>query len=130
MCLLLDSEKRARRQGYHRQPPLNFSCFRFSFVRYSSGGVGLVRYRTAVVLSAVLVAATAGMFGLPAVVWAIFLPSLKLGLSNPIPGYERILLDLAIFCSSLKWMLALLALPVVVVLFTVAEFTSQTRVGK
>ena len=102
----------------------------FSLVRYSSGGDRLVRYRTAAILSGVLVAATAAMFGLPAAVWAVFLPSLKQGLPDPIPGYERILLELAGFCSRLKWMLALLAFPIVVVLFTVAEFTSQTRLRK
>jgi hypothetical protein len=89
-----------------------------------------VRYRTAAILSAVLVVLTAGMFGLPAAVWAVFLPSLKLGLPDPIPGYERILLEVAVFCSRLKWMLAILALPIVAVLFTVAELTSQTRVRK
>ena len=79
-----------------------------------------MRYRTAATWSALLVAVTAGMFGLPAAVWAAFLPSLKQGLPNPITGYERILLEAAVFCSRLKWMLALLAFPIVVVLFTVA----------
>ena len=89
-----------------------------------------MRYRTAAILSAALVVVTAGMFGLPAAVWAVFLPSLKQSLPDPIPGYERILLEVAFLCSRFKWMVALLALPIVVVLFTVAEFTSQTRVGK
>ncbi len=89
-----------------------------------------MRYRTAATWSALLVAVIVGMFGLPAAVWAAFLPSLKQGLPNPIPGYERILLGAAVFCSRLKWMLAVLAFPIVVVLFTVAEFTSQKRVSK
>lgn len=89
-----------------------------------------MRYRTAALLSAGLVVVTAGMFGLSAAVWALFLPSLKQGLPDPIPGYERILLEVAVFCGSWKWMLAVLALPIVVVLFTVSEFTSQTRISK
>jgi hypothetical protein len=89
-----------------------------------------MRHRTAAIWSAVLVAVTVGMFALPAAVWTVFLPSLKQGLPRPIPGYERVLLGAAVFCSSVKWMLALLALPVVAVLFAVAEFTSQTRVRK
>jgi hypothetical protein len=87
-----------------------------------------VRYRTAAVVSAVRVAVTAGMYSLPAAVWAVFLPSLKQGLPDPIPVYEKIRLEVALFCGSWQWMLALLALPIVVVLFTVAEFTSVARV--
>jgi hypothetical protein len=78
---------------------------------------GIVRYRTAAILSVVLIG---GMFGLPAAVWAAFLPSLKQGLPNPMPGYERSLLGIAVFCSSWSW---ILALPVVSLLFTIAAFT-------
>jgi hypothetical protein len=60
-----------------------------------------------------LVAVPAGMFALPAAAWAVFLPSLKQGLPDPIPGYERVLLEVAVFCGSVRWMLALLALPIV-----------------
>ncbi len=89
-----------------------------------------MRYRTAVILSAAVIVLTGVMFGLPAAVWAAFLPSLKQGLPDPIPGYERILLNIAVFCVSWKWILALLSLPIIVVVFTVAEFTSQTRIRK
>jgi hypothetical protein len=89
-----------------------------------------MRYRTAAILSAVLVAVPAGMFGLSAVVRAALLRSINQGLSNPIPGYERILLGVALFCSIWKWMLALLALPIVVVLFAVAAVTPESQVRK
>jgi hypothetical protein len=95
--------------------------------RYPASGGGPVRYRTAAILSAVLVVVTVGMFGLSAAVWAVFLPSLDRGIPDPIPGYERILLEAAVLCSSFKWMLAILAPPIVVVLFVVAELTSQKR---
>jgi hypothetical protein len=89
-----------------------------------------VRHKTAAIWSAVLVAVTAGMFALPTAVWAVFLPSLKQGLPDPIPGYETVLLEVAVFCGTWKWMLALLALPIVAVLFTVAEFMSNTQACK
>ncbi len=89
-----------------------------------------MRFKTAAIWSAVLVAVTAGMFALPAAVWAVFLPSLKQGLPDPIPGYERVLLEVAVFCTTWKWMLALIALPMVTVLFTVAEFMSNTQARK
>lgn len=84
------------------QPTLISSCFDLSPVRYSSGGDGLVRYKTAGILSAVLVVVTAAMFALRAAVWAVFLPSLKQGLPDPIPGYEKILLEVAVFCAPLE----------------------------
>jgi len=80
-----------------------------------------VRFRTAAILSVVLIG---GMFVLPAAVWAAFLPSLKQGLPDPIPGYERILLEVAVFCVTWRF---LLALPIAAVLFTVAGFTNATR---
>jgi hypothetical protein len=61
------------------------------------------------------------MFALPAAVLAAFLPSLKQGLPISIPVYERILLGVAEFCGRFRWVLAL---PIVVVLFTVAAFTN------
>jgi hypothetical protein len=81
-----------------------------------------VRYRTAVILSFVLVG---GMFGLPAIVEAVFLPSLKQGLPNPIPYYERILLEIALLCGQWRWFLAL---PIAGVLLIVAGLTSASRV--
>jgi hypothetical protein len=89
-----------------------------------------VRHKTAAIWSAVLVAVTAGMFALPAAVWEVFLPSLKQGLPDPIPGYEKVLLEVAVFCGTWKWMLALLAFPIIGVLFTVAEFMSNTQACK
>jgi hypothetical protein len=67
------------------------------------------------------------MFAAPAIIWAVFLPSLKQGLPDPIPAYERILLDIAVFCGGWKWLLAIL---IPVVLFTIAAFTSASRVGQ
>jgi hypothetical protein len=64
------------------------------------------------------------MFAIPAAIWAVFLPSLKQGLPDPIPVYERMLLDIAVFCGSWKW---LLAVPIPIVLFTVAAFTSASN---
>ena len=87
-------------------------------------------YRTAVVLSVILVVLAVGMFGFPAIVWAAFLPTLKQGIPNPIPGYERALLEAAAICVIWKWMLALLALPIVVLLFTIAAFTTDSWVRR
>ncbi len=80
-----------------------------------------MRYRTAAILSVALVG---GMFGLPVVIKAAFLPSLRQGL--PVPGYEKILLEVAIFCLRFSW---LLALPITVVLFTVAGLTHPLELG-
>jgi hypothetical protein len=91
---------------------------------------GAVRYRTAAILSALLIVVTGGMFGLPAAVWAAFLPSLKQGLPDPIPDWERILLEAAVFCGNWKWIVAVLTPPTVVVLFTIAVFTSGSRVHR
>jgi hypothetical protein len=77
-----------------------------------------VRYRTAGILSTILIG---GMFALPAAVKAIFLPSLMLGLPNPVPEYEQVLLAVAAFC--LHWQL-LLVLPIAAILFTIAAFTN------
>jgi hypothetical protein len=74
-----------------------------------------MRYSTAAILSLVLVG---GMFVLPAAVLA----SLKQGLPTPIPGYERILIDVAAFCLSFRF---LLVIPILSVLFTVAAFTNS-----
>jgi len=84
-----------------------------------------VRYRTAAIACFGLIG---GMFGLPALVLAIFLPSLNQGLPSPLPAYEKILLDIAVFCGDWKWVLAL---PIVglALLFTIAELTAS-RTGK
>jgi hypothetical protein len=80
-----------------------------------------VRYRTAAISCFVLIG---GMFGLPAVIWAVFLPSLKQGLPNPLPAYEKFLLDIAVFCGDWKWLLALPVLGLGL-LFTIAELTAS-----
>jgi hypothetical protein len=81
-----------------------------------------VRYRTAAILSIVLIG---GMFAVPVLIESAFLPSLKEGITNPLPGYEQILLAVAAFCLSWRFVLAL---PILVVLFTVAAFSSSPRV--
>ncbi len=80
-----------------------------------------MRCRTAAILSVVLIG---GMFGIPAAVMAIFLPSLEQGTPNPIPGYERLLLGIALFCMRFKW---LLTVPILMVLFGTAGLTSIVR---
>lgn len=80
-----------------------------------------MRYRTAAISCFVLIG---GMFGLPALIWAIFLPSLRQGLPNPLPAYERILLEIAVFCGDWKWLLAIPILGLGL-LFTIAELTAS-----
>lgn len=46
-----------------------------------------MRYRTAAILSVVLIG---GMFGLPEAIRAVFLPSLEQGIPAQVPGYERV----------------------------------------
>jgi hypothetical protein len=86
-----------------------------------------VRYRTAAILSIVLIG---GMFGLPDAIKAVFLPSLEQGVPTPVPGYEKVLLEIAFFCSKVRWLLALPTAVVVVGLFTVAGFTSAMGARK
>jgi hypothetical protein len=76
-------------------------------------------YRTAAILSVILIG---GMFGLPTAVWAVF-PSLG-DFSTPAASNERILLALVNFCGRFRWFLAL---PIGMVLFTFAVFTSDSR---
>jgi hypothetical protein len=84
-----------------------------------------VRYRTAAISCFALIG---GMFGYPALIWAIFLPSLKQGLPNPLPAYEKTLLDVAVFCSDWRFVL-LLPIMGLGLLFTIAGVTSRRRVG-
>jgi hypothetical protein len=81
-----------------------------------------VRYRTATILSIVLIG---GMFAVPAVIESAFLPSLKQGVPDRLPGYEQVLLAGAVFF--LRWRFVL-ALPIALVLFTVAAFSSSSKV--
>ncbi len=83
-----------------------------------------VRYKTAAILTIILLG---GMFAVPAVILAIFLPSLQQGLPNPVPGYEQILLEIASFCMHWRF---LLALPIPMVLFTIAAFARSSHVGR
>ncbi len=62
-----------------------------------------MRYKTAAISCFALVG---GMFALPAMILGVFLPSLKSGIPDPIPAYERILLEIAVFCVEWKWLLA------------------------
>lgn len=78
-----------------------------------------MRYRTAAIWSAILVG---GMFGLPEAIRAVFFPSLEQGIS--LPGYQQVLLGIAVFCFRFRWVLALPIAAVVVVLFIVATLTS------
>jgi hypothetical protein len=84
-----------------------------------------VRYRTAVIVSGVLIALTCGMFGVEAALRTVLLPPSELGF--PVSGFDRALFGVDFFCERWKWFLALLTLPVVVVLFTIAVFTSDSR---
>ena len=82
-------------------------------------------FRTATILSVVLVGGM--LFILPAVVEAVFLPSLRQGVPNPIPDYEAYLLAVALFCHRFRWFLAPLT---VVILFLIAAFTRESAVGR
>jgi type II secretory pathway component PulF len=64
------------------------------------------------------------MFAYPAVIWAAFLPSVKQGLSDSLPAYQRFLLDIAVFCIDWRWLL-LLPLLGLGVLFTIAGLTAS-----
>jgi hypothetical protein len=78
------------RRGYDSYPFADFSaCFRFRTAAILKSGEHLVRYRTAAILSALLIG---GMFGLPATVKAVFLPSLERGYLDPVLGWEQLIL--------------------------------------
>ncbi len=83
-----------------------------------------MRYKTAAILSVLLVG---GMFVFPAVVLAIYLPSLKQDLPNPLPIYEQVLLEISAFCLTWRF---LLTLPIVSVLFTIAGLTNGKAPAK
>jgi hypothetical protein len=86
-----------------------------------------VRYRTAAILSVVLIG---GIFGLPEAIRAVFLPSFEQGIPAPVPGYERALVGIAVFCFRFRWVLALPIAAVVVGLFTIAGLTSAIGTRK
>jgi len=80
-----------------------------------------VRFRTAALLSIALIGV---MFGFPAAVEAIFVPSLRQGIPNPVPVYEQILLGAGVWCLQFHW---LLTPPIVLLLFTTATLTGAVR---
>lgn len=82
-----------------------------------------MRFRTATILSIVLVG---GMFCLPEIIVAVFHPSAAHGSSAQAPPFERVLIDIAVFCSRFKWVFAF---PIVMVLFTIAIFM-KTGAGR
>jgi hypothetical protein len=83
-----------------------------------------MRFRTAALLSTVLIAV---MYGFPAAVKAVFLPSLAQGIPDPVPVYEQILLGSALWCARFSW---LLAPPILLLLFATASLTSTVRAMK
>jgi type II secretory pathway component PulF len=78
-----------------------------------------VRFRTAAILSLLLVG---GMFVFPTIMLLVVLPSLKQGHPNPLPVYEQMLLEIAVFFLTWRFFLAL---PIVGVLFTIAGLTQS-----
>ena len=87
-----------------------------------------MRSRTAAIVSGVLIALTCGMFGLEAALRTFLLPPSELGF--PVSGFDRALLGVDFFCERWKWLLVPLTLLIVVVLFTVAVFTDDSRAGE
>ena len=84
-----------------------------------------MRFRTAAILSVVLVGGI--LFIVPAVVEAVFLPSLRQGVPDPIPRYEQILLGAALFCHRFRWFLA----PTTVLLvFLIAACSRESALRK
>jgi hypothetical protein len=83
-----------------------------------------MRYKTAAILSAIVIGV---FFGFPAAVEAVFLPSLRLGIPKPVPGYERLLLGAASVCREYG---VLVVPPLVAILFAAAFFTQTTRTVK
>ncbi|MBZ5687210.1 MAG: hypothetical protein LAP86_19485 [Acidobacteriia bacterium] len=79
-----------------------------------------MRYKTAAILCFALIGA---MFVLPSIILDIF-PSLNQKIVHPIPFYEEILLQIAMFCSSFRWLLLLPAIGLGVS-FTIAGMTTS-----
>jgi hypothetical protein len=86
-----------------------------------------VRYRTAAILSVVLIVVTGGMFAIESVLMTTFIPPLHSDL--PLSGFDRNLIAVALFCGHYKWLLALFTLAAVPVLLTIAVFTCDSKVG-
>jgi len=81
-----------------------------------------VRYRTAAILTAVLIG---GIFVLPNVVLtALINPSLKQGFPDPVPGYELLLLQFTSFCFT--WRLPF-ALPIIAAPLSIAALSGKPR---
>lgn len=81
-----------------------------------------MRYKTAAILCFALIA---GMFFLPSIILSVF-PSLNQAVPNPIPIYEEIPLQIALFCIRFRW---LLLFPTVAfgISFAIAGMTSASR---
>lgn len=86
-----------------------------------------MRYRTAAILSVVLIVVTGGMFAIESVLMTTFIPPLHSDL--PLSGFDRNLIAVALFCGHYKWLLALFTLAAVPVLLTIAVFTCDSKVG-
>jgi len=81
-----------------------------------------MRYRTAIILSIVVVA---GLVGLPFVMKAAIAPYLEHNL--PMPGYLKVFLDFGLFLLKWRW---LLAPAVVAVLSLIASLTKESPINK
>jgi hypothetical protein len=81
-----------------------------------------VRYKTAAILSTVVVA---GLIGVPFVMKAALAPYLKHNL--PIPGYLKLFFDFCLFLLAYRW---LLAPAIVAVLSLIAALTKESPLKK
>jgi type II secretory pathway component PulF len=84
-----------------------------------------VRYKTAAILCFALIGA---MFALPSIILDIF-PSLNHKVVHPIPVYEEICLQIAMFCISFRWLLLLPAIGLGVS-FTIVGMTRASRMRR
>ena len=80
-----------------------------------------MRYRTAAILTAALVAA---FFVLPHVVIVVLLPPLSQGATGAIPGYAQPLLEFTALCYS--WRIPF-AFPIVAAPFSIAALSGKSR---
>lgn len=80
-----------------------------------------MRPKTVVILGIVVVGGV--LFILPAIVEAVFLPSLRQGIPDPVPDYEQILLGIAFFLHRYRW---LLTPPALIALFLLTAFGKRS----
>jgi len=81
-----------------------------------------MRFRTILILTVLL---TLGMYILPEIVRAVFLPALEQGRPNPVPEWEQILISIAVFCKMYQWV----SLLIVWLLVSYSLFTRHTQRG-